>query len=476
MTEQSTNGPVQEAVLEAGVLERGAELSAQMVRPQPAAETTPERTAAELRERLELIREVKRTAMTENVDYGVVPGTEKATLFKPGAEKLALVFKLDVQPSNELIWGPSEHLTVISRATVFHAPTGTRLGYGEGICSSRERNRAYRKQERTCPNCEQPAVIKGKEEFGGGWLCWRKKNGCGAKFPDGDQRIESQEVGEIENPDLPDTWNAVDKMAKKRGYVDAVLSVTGASAIFTQDIGRTPATPRRTGSNTARSCPARSSRPPERPRSNCAAAISSRPRRYGKSSRASSTATCPRRRRAHCYSPLSTRPSQQAKTSRPAARPTVPRSAGPGPRSRRGRRHTDEQAQPASRAETPPNDPASPQSQGDPNAAPAAANEPNTGPPEPNPHGARLRAIANRRGVNDAELANLIRNAVAQGPIPAERARTALPEMLARITEEISEHTIELVEMFHPPSTNTEAATDQTTSVNFGALEPPQAA
>ena len=240
MTDQSTNGPVQEAVLEAGVLERGAELSAQMVRPQPAAETTPERTAAELRERLELIREVKRTAMSENVDYGVVPGTEKATLFKPGAEKLALVFKLDVQPSNELIWGPSEHLTVISRATVFHAPTGTRLGYGEGICSSRERNRAYRKQERTCPNCEQPAVIKGKEEFGGGWLCWRKKNGCGAKFPDGDQRIESQEVGEIENPDLPDTWNAVDKMAKKRGYVDAVLSVTGASAIFTQDIGADP--------------------------------------------------------------------------------------------------------------------------------------------------------------------------------------------------------------------------------------------
>ena len=40
MTEQSTNGPVDEAVFEAGVLERGAELSAQIVRPQPAAEVT----------------------------------------------------------------------------------------------------------------------------------------------------------------------------------------------------------------------------------------------------------------------------------------------------------------------------------------------------------------------------------------------------------------------------------------------------
>ena len=65
MTEQSTNGPVDEAVFEAGVLERGAELSAQMARPQPAAEVTPERTAAELRARLELISEVKRTAMTQ---------------------------------------------------------------------------------------------------------------------------------------------------------------------------------------------------------------------------------------------------------------------------------------------------------------------------------------------------------------------------------------------------------------------------
>ena len=169
-----------------------------------------------------------------------MPGTDKPGLFKPGAEKLAILFKLDVQPRNEPIWGPGAHLTVISRATVYHAPTGARLGYGEGICSSREHSRAYRKRERVCPACETAAVIKGKEEFGGGWLCWRKRDGCGAKFPDGDERIEAQEVGEIENPDLPDTWNAVTKMAKKRAYADAVLSVTGASAIFTQDLGADP--------------------------------------------------------------------------------------------------------------------------------------------------------------------------------------------------------------------------------------------
>ena len=48
--------------------------------------------------------------------------------------------------------------------------------------------------------------------------------------------IEGQPAGEIDNPDLPDLWNTVVKMAEKRARVDAVLAVTGASALFTQDM------------------------------------------------------------------------------------------------------------------------------------------------------------------------------------------------------------------------------------------------
>ncbi|KKM17042.1 hypothetical protein LCGC14_1679670, partial [marine sediment metagenome] len=33
-----------------------------------------------------------------------------------------------------------------------------------------------------CPECGQPTIIKGKEEWGGGWVCWKKEGGCGAKF------------------------------------------------------------------------------------------------------------------------------------------------------------------------------------------------------------------------------------------------------------------------------------------------------
>jgi hypothetical protein len=34
----------------------------------------------------------------------------------------------------------------------------------------------------SCPKCGKDAIIKGKEEYGGGYLCFKKKGGCGAKF------------------------------------------------------------------------------------------------------------------------------------------------------------------------------------------------------------------------------------------------------------------------------------------------------
>lgn len=444
MTEHSTHGPTNGDAPEQALEERAAELSAQMARHQPpAAETAPEATAAELTKRLELIEEVKRTAMRQDVDYGLVPGTDKPGLFKPGAEKLAILFKLDVQPRNEPIWGPGAHLTVISRATVYHTPTGARLGYREGICSSRERSRAYRKRERTCPECDTAAVIKGKAEFGGGWLCWRKRDGCGAKFADGDERIERQEVGEIENPDLPDTWNAVTKMAKKRAYADAVLSVTGASAIFTQDLGADPT------------------------EAAAAAGPEHGPVVSGELKQAATQAAI-----RVCGGDL-----EQAKKLWASIQTELggymPEAAAralllaAGSDSRSDREAHGERANTATQA--------GPDAAAD---APIAEGQVAHGAPaDPNPHGTRLRAIATARGVNDAELANLVRNAVAQGPIPADRARNALPTMLARISEENTERTVELLDMFYPAAAaETEAARGEVTSVDFGALEPPQAA
>jgi hypothetical protein len=204
-------------------------------------QVAPEVTAVDLVRRLDVIREAMRTAMQPDVDYGVIPGTGgKPTLLKPGSEKLGVLFQLDIQIENEKVFdGP--HLTVMSKAVAYHAPTGTRLGAGEGMCSTREAKYAYRNAERLCPDCGEPQVREGKARDGrpGNWYCWRKQGGCGATWaldsPQG-ALFKAMEVGKRENPDLPDTWNTVLKMSEKRARIDAVLAVTGASALFTQDV------------------------------------------------------------------------------------------------------------------------------------------------------------------------------------------------------------------------------------------------
>ena len=307
-------------------------------------------------------------------------------------------------------------------------------------------------------------MIKGKEEFGGGWLCWRKKNGCGAKFPDGDQRIEGQEVGEIENPDLPDNGTRSTRWQKAR--------LRRRSAVGHRRLGdlhpRRRGGPHRDRGGRLEYGPVVSGELKQaatRPRSSCAAAKSTRPRRCGKPPGRVRRLHARGRREERSCSPPRRRPCQRA--------------------GRRGR-HTDEPSQrqrvitqqPTQAQEgTERTQPAATEPPAEPPSQPANPQAPNGEAPGPNPHGARLRQTAAARGVSDGELANLIRNAVAQGPIPAERARTALPEMLARITEEISERTVELVEMFYPPAgPSSKAGSGEATSVDFGALEPPQAA
>jgi hypothetical protein len=218
--------------------EGNAVVGQQLVRAEGAALTVaPAVEAEELVTRLQTIRQAADTAMTKGVDYGEIPGTDKPALLKPGAEKLAVLFQLDVQIDSVKTWGPGDHLTVESKAIVYHAPTGLRLGYGEGICSSREKKYAKRRRDLECPECGKAAVLKSKHpKPGEAFFCWRKKDGCGANFDAGDERLTSQKVGEMENPELPDTWNTVVKMAEKRARVDAVLNVTAASALFTQDI------------------------------------------------------------------------------------------------------------------------------------------------------------------------------------------------------------------------------------------------
>ena len=209
-----------------------------IVRREEAKLTAPEElTVEQVVAQVQKIQQVMAKAMTEGEHYGVIPGTKKPTLLKPGAEKLCLTFRLE--PQYEILPNSIQRDNFISytiRCLVVHIPTGNRIASGLGSCNSREAKYRWREGKRKCPKCSQEAIIKGKEEYGGGWVCFAKKGGCGAKWPDGALEIEGQQVGQIENDNPWDLDNPLLKMGCKRALVAAVLNGTAASDIFSQDL------------------------------------------------------------------------------------------------------------------------------------------------------------------------------------------------------------------------------------------------
>lgn len=139
-----------------------------------------------------LVKDAMHKVMVKDEDYGIIEGTKKPTLYKPGAEKLCVLFRL--APSfitTEHFDG--NHLTVKSNCILTHINSGKTMGSGDAMCSTKEKKYAKRK-------------MNGKV---------------------------------VDNVELPDCYNTVLKMADKRALVAAVLVVTAASSMFTQDYGDT---------------------------------------------------------------------------------------------------------------------------------------------------------------------------------------------------------------------------------------------
>ena len=190
----------------------------------------------QVKDNVRLIQEIMRSVMQEGTHFGTIPGCQKPSLFKPGAEKLSVTFRLAPYYTITQTDLPREHREYNIVCTLKHIVSGDTFAQGVGSCSTMESKYRYREGKQKCPQCQSEAIIKGKAEYGGGWLCYAKKGGCGAKFKDGDPAIEWQQAGRIECEDPADQYNTVLKMAKKRAHVDATLTATAASDIFTQDV------------------------------------------------------------------------------------------------------------------------------------------------------------------------------------------------------------------------------------------------
>lgn len=154
--------------------------------------------------------------MRKDHDYGVIPGTGKPSLLKPGSEKILALFRLSAEPRVEDLSTPD---TIRYRVTVVvsHTPSGTVIGYGLGEASSAEAK--YQWREAVC-NEEWEQTPPDRRR-----IKWKK----------GYQGRPAYGVMQVRT-DMDDVANTILKMAKKRAQIDGVLTSTAASDVFAQDL------------------------------------------------------------------------------------------------------------------------------------------------------------------------------------------------------------------------------------------------
>lgn len=185
-----------------------------------------------------VISQCMKELMKNDEHYGLIPGAKKPSLWKPGADLIGFMFRLEADYRDEEVIHEPGYIYYRVKCVLTHIPTGKRVGSGVGSCNSRE-TKYVRPAAKKCPNCGGEYIIDGNPEYErdaaykGGTLCYKKKGGCGAKFKPGDPAIDGQSNGIADPSDLD---NTICKMAHKRARIDAILTATAASDFFTQDM------------------------------------------------------------------------------------------------------------------------------------------------------------------------------------------------------------------------------------------------
>jgi hypothetical protein len=136
----------------------------------------------EVENRIHVLEQFIKRYMTKGEDYGDIPGISKPTLLKPGAEKLCDVYGFSkmVEVKNRVEDWEKGFFHYEVQVTLINKKNDLVEAQGVGSCNSKERKYRY----------QDPYTIV----------------------------------------------NTILKMAKKRALIDAVLSATRSSGIFTQDV------------------------------------------------------------------------------------------------------------------------------------------------------------------------------------------------------------------------------------------------
>ncbi len=207
----------------------------------PSSLTSFAVSISEMKSQVNLIQHIMKEVMKNGEHFGVIPGCgDKPALLKPGAEKLMLTFRLanDVEVDTiDLQHGHREYRIKVT----LYSPTGQRLGTGIGSCSTMEGKYRFRVGPTELTNTPVPKdywdlrkenPVKAQEIIGG--------RGYSPKKDESGIWMIARQGEKVEYDNPADYYNTCLKMAKKRGLVDAVLTSTAASDIFTQDIEEDP--------------------------------------------------------------------------------------------------------------------------------------------------------------------------------------------------------------------------------------------
>ena len=182
------------------------------------------------------IRQIMAEVMRDGEHYGKVPGCgPKAVLLQPGAQILALTFRLGPKFKVQQTEIDGGHREFYVETELVNLTTGQLVGMGVGMSSTLETKWRYR---------SGPVEFTGKPVPAGYWdlrstepaKATEMLGGRGhqvRKNPDtkGWEIVVAGERVETDNP--ADTFNTALKMASKRSFVHAVLNTTAASEMFT---------------------------------------------------------------------------------------------------------------------------------------------------------------------------------------------------------------------------------------------------
>lgn len=164
-------------------------------------------------------QQIVHATLVSGQDYGVIPGTNKPTLLKPGAEKIAKLLGLAdsyeiMDRQEDWVKGFFRYIIKCRLTSVSH---GVVISEGMGECNSMESKYRWRwiSAKDLPAGLDATKLIQQERHSknGGHWTVFR-----------------------LENDDIYSQVNTLLKMAKKRALVDAALSAGRLSEVFTQDV------------------------------------------------------------------------------------------------------------------------------------------------------------------------------------------------------------------------------------------------